>query len=70
MRTEKVVCDDCGEDLSTTTNSVDYRLLLKSESKPGYGSGFYTDMLITPAIDRPHHFCDLSCLRRWMTPPA
>lgn len=65
MRTEKVICDGCGADLTTRSNSVDYRLVLASEGKPGYGPGAYTDMMIYPAIDRAHHFCDLRCLDHW-----
>jgi hypothetical protein len=65
MRVEKVTCDGCGHDLTTRTNSVDYRLVLASESKPGYGPGVYTDMGIYPAVERAHHFCDLACLDRW-----
>ena len=65
MRDEKITCDGCGSDLTTRSNSVDYRLVLGSESKPGYGAGVYTDMMIYPPIDRTHHFCDLGCLDHW-----
>lgn len=65
MRIEKVTCDSCGKDLTVRTNSVDYRLVLKSESKPGYGPGFYTDMGIYPPVDRIYHFCALKCLDHW-----
>jgi len=61
----KVTCDGCGNDLSTRTNVEDYRLVLHSESKPGYGSGFYTLMGISPPIDREHHFCGVGCLDHW-----
>lgn len=37
MRFEKITCDGCGSDLTTRSNSVDYRLVLYSEEKPGYG---------------------------------
>lgn len=65
MRVEQVTCDGCGADLTTRSNSVDYRLVLASEGKPGHGAGFYTDMMIYPPVDRAHHFCDLSCLDHW-----
>lgn len=65
MRDEKITCDGCGADLTTRCNSVDYRLVLGSESKPGYGPGVYTDMMIYPPIDRTHHFCIMSCLDLW-----
>lgn len=65
MEDRKVTCDGCGADLTVRTNSVDYRLVLAAESKPGYGSGVYTDVMIYPPIDRPHHFCRLECLDKW-----
>lgn len=65
MKFEKVSCDGCGRDLTTRTNIEDYRLVLASESKPGYGSGAYTCMGIYPAIERAHHFCGLGCLDHW-----
>lgn len=65
MKTEEVTCDGCGADLTTRTNSVDYRLVLASESKPGRGAGFYTDMMKYPPVKRTHHFCTLSCLDHW-----
>lgn len=65
MRIETVTCDGCGADITTRSNSVDYRLVLGSESKPGHGAGFYTAMMISPAIDRAFHFCDLGCLDHW-----
>lgn len=65
MRTEKVTCDGCGHDLTTRSNIEDYRLVLASESKPGYGAGAYTCMAIRPPIERTHHFCTLRCLDHW-----
>jgi len=65
MRRETVTCDGCGFDLSVRTNSVDYRLVLDSEGKPGHGAGFYTDMLVYPPVARSFHFCGLECLDRW-----
>lgn len=67
-RSTEVRCDACGHDLTTRSNSVDYRLVLDYESKPGYGSGVYTDMMIYPPIDREHHFCSMGCLARWIEP--
>jgi hypothetical protein len=65
MKTEKVICDGCGADLTVRTNIEDYRLVLASESKPGYGAGVYTCMGKYPAVDRTHHFCGLKCLDQW-----
>jgi hypothetical protein len=61
----KVTCDGCGHDLTTRSNSVDYRLVLCTESKPGYGAGAYTDMVIYPPVDRSYYFCGLGCLDHW-----
>lgn len=65
MRNEKVTCDGCGADLTTRSNSVDYRLVLSSETKPVYGAGCYTDMMIYPPVERTYHFCLLGCLDHW-----
>lgn len=65
MKTVQVICDGCGADLTTRSNSVDYRLVLTSEDKPGRGFGAYTDMMIYPPLERAHHFCGLTCLDHW-----
>lgn len=65
MKLVTVTCDGCGCDLSTRTNVEDYRLVLRSESKLGSGSGVYTLMAISPPIDREHHFCGVGCLDHW-----
>jgi hypothetical protein len=71
VRDTKVKCDGCERDLTSTGNSVDYRLVLESESIPpwyreeGLSGGVVTDMLIDPPIDRAHHFCSLGCLDKW-----
>ncbi len=61
----KITCDGCGHDLTTTSNSIDYRLVLEFERKPGYGAGAYTDMNIESPIDRAYYFCGLECLDHW-----
>ncbi len=63
--TIKVTCDGCGTDITTRTNVADYRLVLGSETKPGYGAGVYTSMAIPPPVDRAYYFCDLGCLDHW-----
>jgi len=66
MRNEKVTCDGCGGDISTRWNSVDYRLVLQSESKPlADNLQYMADMMIYEPISRPHHFCRLGCLDTW-----
>lgn len=61
---KSVTCDACGQDLTLTGNSVDYRLVLAAEPIPSWG-GAVTDMLIHPPVERPHHFCSLRCLDDW-----
>jgi hypothetical protein len=68
-----VICDGCGGDITTTGNSVDYRLALVTQSPipwyvaEGQNSGAVTDMMIWPAIKETHHFCNnLDCLRAWL----
>jgi hypothetical protein len=68
METNKIICDNCKADLTTTGNSIDYRLALISQLIPGWG-GAVTDMLISPPIDRSHHFCHMGCLREWIAKP-
>lgn len=65
MWTEKVTCDACGKDLTTRSNSVAYRLALDSERMPGCGSFVSTGMMISPPVERTHHFCDFPCLDHW-----
>lgn len=65
MKIVKVTCDGCDKDLTTRSNSVDYRLVLAAESKPGHGEGFYTAMMIYPPVDREYYFCGLQCLDHW-----
>lgn len=61
----KITCDGCGSNLTTTGNSIDYRLVLANESIPLRGN-FATDMMIYPPVDGTKHFCRLDCLRRWV----
>jgi len=68
----KVTCDGCGDDITATGNSVDYRLVLESELLPqwwqirGESGGSCTDMMIYPPIKGRRHFCGLKCLDVWV----
>jgi hypothetical protein len=67
MRTTTLTCDGCQHDIQYKSNSVEYRLVLSSESKdmrPGMAA--YTDMGISPSIDQDKHFCGLFCLGVWL----
>jgi hypothetical protein len=64
MKKIQVFCDGCKRDITTTGNSIDYRLVLKSEIIPS-GGGSVTDMLLYPIIEEDVHFCGLNCLKIW-----
>jgi hypothetical protein len=65
MKTIKVECDACGEDLSETTNCEAYCLELANRRIPSAG-GVVTLMAEYPALKRNFYFCGTSCLLRWM----
>ncbi len=60
----KITCDECGRDITTTGNSIDYRLAIKSERIPSCG-GAVTDMMICPPIDSDKYFCGWRCFQEW-----
>jgi hypothetical protein len=64
MKTVTITCDTCERDITTTGNSVDYRLAVLSQSIPSRG-GIVTDMMIYPVLDRDYYFCSLNCFREW-----
>lgn len=68
MKETKITCDGCGKDLTTTGNSVDYRLALVNEAIPS-GGGAVTDMMVYPPIERNVHFCGMRCLKAWLSAP-
>ena len=51
----KINCDYCDRDVSESSNSVDYRIVVKSESIPSCGAPV-TDMFIDPEILQDYHF--------------
>ena len=65
MITHKVTCDSCERDITTSSNSVDYRIVLMSEGIPSTG-GAVTDMWIEPQFRQPLHFCGINCLKQWL----
>lgn len=67
MQHHKVTCDNCGADLTSTGNSVDYRLALASEKLPLHaGAMSCTDTMIFPPITHDAHFCGMVCLKKWV----
>ena len=62
MKEVKITCDYCGKDITTTGNSVDYRLALKNERIQSC-CGIVTDMWITPCLKHDYYFCSTQCLK-------
>ena len=58
------LCDHCSSNLTTTGNSIDYRVCISSERIPCH-SGEVTDMMIYPPIPNDLHFCGTGCLREY-----
>jgi hypothetical protein len=60
-----ITCDACGNDLTSSGNMEDYRIVLGNESVPSRG-GVVTCMGAYPALkDGDKHFCEIECLRKW-----
>jgi hypothetical protein len=67
MKTEQVTCDYCGRDLTYTSNSDSYRLVLNNQRIPiDPEITQITDMMMTPPIKKTAHFCWLECLKGWV----
>lgn len=63
----EIKCDCCGNDLSVTGNSVDWRIVVKNEPIPNWG-GAVTDVNIQPSLEEsPLHFCGKSCLKKFVS---
>ena len=64
-KTTKILCDTCGADITSTGNSVDWRIALINQHIPSRG-GMVTDMWITPQLKDDVYFCNAGCLRAWI----
>lgn len=62
-----VICDHCGRDLTTTGNSIDYRIAVLNQPIPVRGGGVVTNMMIYPKLEADAYFCGCECLKRWVT---
>jgi len=58
-----ITCDTCQQNLTSTGNCVDYRLVVQAENIPTRG-GAVTAMMIYPPVEREYIFCNLGCLRK------
>lgn len=66
MREEKITCDACGKDLTTTGPQPMFRLMLTSEEVPSDSGGLMHAIRVYPDIDKDHHFCNTTCLADWV----
>lgn len=66
---KEIRCDQCNRDLTTTGNSVDYRVLLKAEQIPSR-DGALTDAMDWPYPKTPKRFCGPKCVWAWMNDNA
>lgn len=64
MRDNKVTCDSCGTDLTTTGAMPAFRLRLSSEALP-HRSSIINAIVVSPPIKQDAHFCNLLCLSNW-----
>src|SRR3954467_12595526 len=70
--TTTILCDGCEKDITTTRNSVDYRIHLESQDKTrwyvteGFDGGAVTSMHISNPLPRDKHFCRFTCLAIWL----
>ena len=65
MKTVKIECDNCDEDLNDAGAMPSFRLRLTSESIPNSGGMVYS-ILTYPPIEHDLYFCGLGCLNHWM----
>lgn len=68
MKTIKIVCDNCGDDITTTGAYPAFRLCLKSEPLPHTGNSTM-DVHVLPPIDQDKYFCGKNCLVEWVNKP-
>lgn len=65
MEDRKVICDNCGADLTFTSNTMDYSIRVINRQIPTH-SGAVTDMYIYPPLKHNLDFCGLGCMKKWM----
>jgi hypothetical protein len=61
----EIYCDGCRDNLSSSGNSIDYRLSLSVERIAPH-EGPVTDVMRYRPIGQDCHFCGLKCLRNWL----
>lgn len=56
-----IFCNNCGKDLTVTTNKAAFRTTLTAEPIPPW-DGPLTEFAVRPEPGEPHHFCHMVCL--------
>ena len=62
MKTVEVLCDGCGKDITDTREMPSYRIGVYCEKLP-HTSNIVLGVMVSPPLNREHHFCGLSCLK-------
>jgi len=65
MKTERVICDNCGKDITETGAMPAYRLRLTAEQLE-HNTKFVHAVLIYPPLPADLYFCNLQCLATWI----
>ena len=63
MRTVKVTCDYCTRNITRAEHGANYVITLGSYARPG----MHMMMPVYLPVDGPMHFCDMICLRNWIS---
>ncbi len=64
-KTTTILCDNCERDLSSSGNSIDYRIALLNQGIPSRG-GFVTDVMLYPHLEHDRYFCGVRCMRKFL----
>lgn len=66
MKEIKVTCDYCNQNLTSTSNCIDWRIKISNDQIPCCGE-FVTSMMIYEPIDGgDKHFCGIGCMKKWV----
>ncbi len=63
---KKIYCDQCETDLTLTSNSINWRIVVSSELIQIDERLPVSDMHIYPQIQGMLHFCSMLCLKKWI----
>lgn len=64
-KTVQILCDHCGDNLTSTGRMPIYRLHLSSEALPHLSGSIYA-VMVYPDIEEDKYFCNLSHLMGWL----